>query len=276
MKFLTGVVAAAGLAMAVPAAAQDDSAQEAQVAQFTQQMASLFQAEPLTDEQKARLPAASMVVYKMMPDGFYAEMMGRMMDTTMAPLMDMFAGPDMVLMASFPEQANAVSDLDEAQKEELATIVDPAFSQRSDAVMDVLMGKMTDMFSVLEPPMRDGLSRAYAVRFTGEQLDDIADFFATPTGSIYARESMVLFADPQVMSAMMSSLPQMMQGMGDIGSAMEAAVAELPQQKSYADLSAAERARIAELLGVSESEVAATMKSGGNAGEDEPVHVQVQ
>ena len=41
---------------------------------------------------------------------------------------------------------------------------------------------------------------------------------SAPTGSEYARESMALFADPQVMQASMQALPAMMSGFGDIES----------------------------------------------------------
>lgn len=61
---------------------------------------------------------------------------------------------------------------------------------------------------------------------------------------------MALFADPQVMQAMMQAMPAMMSGLGDLDAAMIEAMAALPAQRGYDDLSAAERARLAELLDV--------------------------
>lgn len=61
---------------------------------------------------------------------------------------------------------------------------------------------------------------------------------------------MALFADPQVMQAMMQAMPAMMSGLGDLNAAMIEAMAALPAQRGYDDLSAAERARLAELLDV--------------------------
>jgi hypothetical protein len=61
---------------------------------------------------------------------------------------------------------------------------------------------------------------------------------------------MALFADPQVMQAMMQAMPAMMSGLGDLDAAMIEAMAALPAQRGYDDLSAAERARLADLLDV--------------------------
>src|SRR3546814_3041507 len=54
---------------------------------------------------------------------------------------------------------------------------------------------------LMEPPMRDGLAKAYARKFTGAQLTDLNSFLATPTGKLYAGEWMALQADPEVMVA---------------------------------------------------------------------------
>ena len=123
-------------------------------------------------------------------------------------------------------------------------------------MVEVLTLRMGGMFSAMEAPMREGLSKAYAVRFDEGQLADIAAFFATPTGREYARESMALFADPQVMQASMQALPAMMNGFGDIESAMREAMAALPAERGYGDLTGAQRQRMAELLDVDPAQLA--------------------
>ena len=135
-------------------------------------------------------------------------------------------------------------------------MLDPAYEARGDAMVGVLTSRMGGMFTAMEGPMREGLSKAYAVRFDDAQLADIAAFFATPTGGEYARESMALFADPQVMQASMQALPAMMSGFGDIESAMREAMAALPAERGYGDLTEAQRERMAELLDVDPAQLA--------------------
>jgi len=263
MKGMAGkFIAAAALVCAVPVVAQQETATHESAMSsealdgFAGMMAGLFQTEPLTDEQTARLPAAQAVVGQMMPDGFYGEMMGDMMDKMLRPMLSMFSQPEFVLGARLAVEAEAVEALGEDEQAELTAMLDPAYEARGDAMVEVLTLRMGGMFSAMEAPMREGLSKAYAVRFDEGQLADIAAFFATPTGSEYARESMALFADPQVMQASMQALPAMMNGFGDIESAMREAMAALPAERGYGDLTGAQRQRMAELLDVDPAQLA--------------------
>ena len=257
MKGMAGkFIAAAALVCAAPVVAQQETAAHESAMSpealdgFAGMMAGLFQTEPLTDEQTARLPAAQAVVGQMMPDGFYGEMMGGMMDKMLRPMLSMFSQPEFVLGARLAVEAEAIEALGEDEQAELTAMLDPAYEARGDAMVEVLTLRMGGMFSAMEAPMREGLSKAYAVRFDEGQLADIAAFFATPTGREYARESMALFADPQVMQASMQALPAMMNGFGDIESAMREAMAALPAERGYGDLTGAQRQRMAELLDV--------------------------
>ena len=263
MKGMAGkFIAAAALVCAVPVVAQQETATHESAMSsealdgFAGMMAGLFQTEPLTDEQTARLPAAQAVVGQMMPDGFYGEMMGDMMDKMLRPMLSMFSQPEFVLGARLAVEAEAVEALGEDEQAELTAMLDPAYEARGDAMVEVLTLRMGGMFSAMEAPMREGLSKAYAVRFDEGQLADIAAFFATPTGSEYARESMALFADPQVMQASMQALPAMMNGFGDIESAMREAMAALPAERGYGELTGAQRQRMAELLDVDPAQLA--------------------
>ena len=262
MKKIVNAMAAAALVCAVPAAAQEDSEHSesamspGDLDEFAGMMAGLFQTEPLTEEQNARLPAAQAVVGEMMPDGFYGEMMAGMMDKMLRPMLTMFSQPEFVLGARLAVDAEAIEALEEAEQAELTAMLDPAYEARGDAMVAVLTSRMGGMFTAMEGPMREGLSKAYAVRFDDAQLADIAAFFATPTGGEYARESMALFADPQVMQASMQALPAMMSGFGDIESAMREAMAALPAERGYGDLTEAQRERMAELLDVDPAQLA--------------------
>ena len=262
MKKIVNAMAAAALVCAVPAAAQEDpehrpsAMSPGDLDEFAGMMASLFQTEPLTEEQNARLPAAQAVVGEMMPDGFDGEMMAGMMDKMLRPMLTMFSQPEFVLGARLAVDAEAIEALEEAEQAELTAMLDPAYQARGDAMVAVLTSRMGGMFTAMEGPMREGLSKAYAVRFDDAQLADIAAFFATPTGGEYARESMALFADPQVMQASMQALPAMMSGFGDIESAMREAMAALPAERGYGDLTEAQRERMAELLDVDPAQLA--------------------
>ncbi|BBI19417.1 hypothetical protein EKJ_02640 [Qipengyuania flava] len=262
MKKIVSAMAAAALVCAVPAAAQEDpehsqsAMSPGDLDEFAGMMAGLFQTEPLTEEQNARLPAAQAVVGEMMPDGFYGEMMAGMMDKMLRPMLTMFSQPEFVLGARLTVDAEAIEALEEAEQAELTAMLDPAYQARGDAMVAVLTSRMGGMFTAMEGPMREGLSKAYAVRFDDAQLADIAAFFATPTGGEYARESMALFADPQVMQASMQALPAMMSGFGDIESAMREAMEALPAERGYGDLTEAQRERMAELLDVDPAQLA--------------------
>ena len=262
MKKIVNAMAAAALVCAVPAAAQEDpehsesAMSPGDLDEFAGMMAGLFQTEPLTEEQNARLPAAQAVIGEMMPDGFYGEMMAGMMDKMLRPMLTMFSQPEFVLGARLTVDAEAIEALEEAEQAELTAMLDPAYQARGDAMVAVLTSRMGGMFTAMEGPMREGLSKAYAVRFDDAQLADIAAFFATPTGGEYARDSMALFADPQVMQASMQALPAMMSGFGDIESAMREAMAALPAERGYGDLTEAQRERMAELLDVDPAQLA--------------------
>ena len=262
MKKIVNAMAAAALVCAVPTAAQEDpehsesAMSPGDLDEFAGMMAGLFQTEPLTEEQNARLPAAQAVVGEMMPDGFYGEMMAGMMDKMLRPMLTMFSQPEFVLGARLTVDAEAIEALEEAEQAELTAMLDPAYQARGDAMVAVLTSRMGGMFTAMEGPMREGLSKAYAVRFDDAQLADIAAFFATPTGGEYARESMALFADPQVMQASMQALPAMMSGFGDIESAMREAMEALPAERGYGDLTEAQRERMAELLDVDPAQLA--------------------
>ena len=262
MKKIVNAMAAAALVCAVPTAAQEDpehsksAMSPGDLDEFAGMMAGLFQTEPLTEEQNARLPAAQAVVGEMMPDGFYGEMMAGMMDKMLRPMLTMFSQPEFVLGARLTVDAEAIEALEEAEQAELTAMLDPAYQARGDAMVAVLTSRMGGMFTAMEGPMREGLSKAYAVRFDDAQLADIAAFFATPTGGEYARESMALFADPQVMQASMQALPAMMSGFGDIESAMREAMEALPAERGYGDLTEVQRERMAELLDVDPAQLA--------------------
>lgn len=253
----TLIAATAGLSLALanaPASAQQSSQPDSeQLEEMGEMFAGLFTTEPLTAEQEARLPAATALIEVMMPKGFYAEMMSEMMTSTMGPMLGMLSGAqgaEIVLGSRLNVDPEVTAALSDEEKAELARLLDPSFEQRGTVVQDIIQDMMVEAAVLIEPGFKEGMAKAYAIRFDDAQLSDIGAFFETPTGSVYARENMRLMADPQVMSASMQAMPAMMQQLGDLGAKMEAAMAALPPQRDVTDLDADQRARMAELLGV--------------------------
>lgn len=256
-KFASGLAIAATL-LASPAIAQDDTGEMDQVMSAMQ---AAFPADPLTAEEDAKLPAASEAAAKIIPDGIYA----RMMEDVMGGMLGALAG-QMTNMSSYEIAAKLgvspgeVDEYDEATRAEITNLIDPAFAQRGELSMKAMTASLTEIMTDMEPAVRKGLSRAYAQRFTAQQLADINAFFATPSGAVYASESMLVFTDPQVMSGSMEAMPKMMEAMPAMMASMEEATAELPPERGFADLSEDERTRLAELTGLSMEELAVQME----------------
>lgn len=63
------------------------------------------------------------------------------------------------------------------------------------------------------PAMFDAMARAYARRFTLDQMRDIGDFFKTPSGRAYVETAPTIMSDPDVMAAQRAMMTQTMSGM---------------------------------------------------------------
>lgn len=204
----------------------------------------------------AQLAAAKIVVAKVFPDGTYKRMMGETFSKMMDSMMD---GASQLPMRSIAAIGNLDEDkiaaLGDTTLAEVMAIYDPHFRERLQIGTRAMMDSMTDMMSSMEPRVRDGLGRAYARRFTAQQLGELNTFFATPTGSVYAAESMSLYMDPEVMTEMTAMMPELMQKMPDFIKAMETSTAALPKPRKLEDLSKAEKAKLATLLGVKEKDL---------------------
>ena len=128
---------------------------------------------------------------------------------------------------------------------------------------------MSEMFGRIEDPLREGFTKAFATRFTDEQPRDLQAFFATPTGALYAKQTFSIYADPQVMSASMQMMPEMLGSMEGLIGSFESAIANLPPERGYADLSEAERQELAGLLGLSERKLRSSMRAAEKARAEE-------
>lgn len=211
----------------------------------------MFEAKPLTPEQEARMPAAIRLVDQAFPAGTYR----KMMETSLDPMTKM-------LNESFLEYPKAeiaemagldlvdVEALDERALSEIMAILDPAFEERGRLSNTVMSEMMIEVAEAIEPAYRQGLARAYAVRFSESELADIAMFFATPTGRKYAPESVLLYSDPQVMSVMGEAMPAFIERIPTLAKDLETRVAHLPAPRKVTTLTGKERERLASLLKV--------------------------
>ena len=258
------LAATAGLALscsAAPLAAQTVDSVEPTQEEFDA-IGALFgdmfgTAEPLSPEAEARLGVAMNVVTKLFPKGTYA----KMMEESMAPLLEGMMGglgssPALTLTALTGLDPLALGAIEEEKLEAAVSLLDPAAAQRNAAMGESMFALISEVVVEIEPAYRAGLARAYAVRFSKEELADLDAYFDTPVGKKYAAESFLIFADPQVMASMNEVMPAMMQRMPAMMEAMTSASAEFPGSRSFSELDARERAKLASLLGVSEEELA--------------------
>lgn len=203
-----------------------------------------------------RLAAAKVTVDAIFPPGTYARIMKTSMDAVMGPMMDGMKDMPLRQLAGMTGlKDDALSKLGDGTIREVLTIVDPAFDQRMQVTTRVMMDEMSGMMAQFEPGFREGLSRAYAKRFSVVQLSELNRFFATSTGALYASESMTIFTDPEVLAKMQEMIPQMLTEMPAITAKVETATAGIPKPKRPEDLSPAQRSKLARLLGISEREL---------------------
>ncbi|MGO4168239.1 DUF2059 domain-containing protein [Novosphingobium sp. YAF33] len=240
-------VAAASFASAAPSFA----AEPAQAAPAATTAAAAATAAPITDP--ARIAAARVTVDHVFPLGTYARLMNGTLDKMMDSIMDSTMKLPLKQLAGL--SGVNTEELGEASMAEIMQIYDPAFKQRMQISTRTMMNEMIPLMTQVEPDIRDGLTQAYAGRYTTTQLGELNAFFATPTGKAYAADSYLVMMSPEVMAKMQGFVPKLMEQMPAIVEKVKTASASLPEPRAYGDLSKDEKARLAKLLGVSEAQL---------------------
>lgn len=245
----------AALALAPPAlAAQDHSETQTSEKPAEDPLAMLgkiFTAEPLTAEQEARLPQAQRIVALLIPDGTLGELMGKTFEQFLNPALAEIGTPGAATITKATGLDTSEFNLTEAETAELAALFDPAYAERQKREMAMMPDAMRGMMTMMEPVMRKAMGELYAIHFSAAELADIEAFFRTPSGTTYARKSFTMSSDPRIIAASMEAMPQMMAGFGEMEKKMAEAAADLPPKRSFAELSAAEKAKVAKLTGTS-------------------------
>ena len=255
MKRVAMLLGAAGLAFAQPVLAQDAAPDMSGLAAA---MGEMFKAEPLTAEQQARLPQADMVVGHLFPPGTYRKMMDQMMGPMMDGIMSQMGQLPLADLARIGGVDEAtLAGMGDASLSEIAAILDPAFEERNRIIGQVTVATIAGLMDRIEPSYRAGLARAFATRFSAGELEELGRFFSTPVGAHYAQESMLIYADPQVMSAMNEMMPAMFELMPGMIEEMQTATAHLPPARKPDELSDAELARLAALFGTNPAAIRA-------------------
>ncbi|PKP62563.1 MAG: hypothetical protein CVT87_06050, partial [Alphaproteobacteria bacterium HGW-Alphaproteobacteria-9] len=175
MRSLTAAAAGLALLLTSPALAAQDAAPTApsdadQLAAMTDMFSGMFTAEPLTAEQQARLPAAEQLIAKVIPEGTMAEVMDKVYNGVMGPIMA--AAPDgatttLARQIGLPPYA---LDLGEDQAAELASLFDPTWADRQQREMAIIPAMMKDVMPLMEPGMRKAMAELYAIRFSDSDL----------------------------------------------------------------------------------------------------------
>lgn len=237
---LLALTLAATVGMTFPALAED---RPAQVLSAPAQQVSPVDPALL---QKARPIAAAIL-----PSGTFARMMGPMMQKMMGPMLDAVGKMpirDMMKIGGLdPAQ---VETMNPATIDQVMAILDPAFHQRMKVMTDSMFPALGEYMTRFEPDMREGMSEAFAGRYTSAELDQISAFLQTPTGAKFGSGFMMLATDPHYIARIQAIMPQMMADMPTIMSKSTQALTKLPPARKYKDLSKAEQDRLAELLGI--------------------------
>jgi len=203
-----------------------------------------------------RLAAAEKTIGHIFPSGTYARMMETTMDSTMNMVMDSIGNiPLRDLAAMGGLSKSKLEKLGPGTITEIMKIYDPHYQDRMERMMKSMGTEMGHLMAMFEPGMREGLQRAYAKRFNVQQLEEMNAFFSTPTGKIYAAESLMMFVDPEVVSQMQAFMPKMMKEMPNIVSKLKKTTSDLPPPRKLRDLNKEERKKLADLLGVPEDEL---------------------
>lgn len=211
----------------------------------------MFGTKDLPPVDPARLALAQKTTAALVPAGGLEKMLdnvyGKMFNTF---LEEMGGTSDLSLSIKTGVDSEKIAALDANTKKAVADVFDPHRKERDDQMIKVIRPLISEFFADLEPPMRDGLAHAYARKFTPAQLTEMNAFFATPTGSVYASESMALGADPEVMVTMIKAMPPVISKFFDRGPALEKQFKDLPKEKSLSDMSDAELTKLAKLMKV--------------------------
>lgn len=209
----------------------------------------IFDTSDLPPIEPARLTLAQQTTAALIPAGSLEKMMDNLYGKMFSTVMDEFAGTsDLMLSIKTGVESDKIATLDEKSKEAIADMLDPHRKERESQITGFIKPLISEALADLERPMREGLAKAYARKFSAAQLTEMNGFFATPTGTAFAGESLALQADPEVMLAMVKAIPPMVVKFIDRAPEIEGQFKDLPKERELADFSDKDLAKLAKLL----------------------------
>lgn len=259
---------AADPAMGGPGGANSEAA-------LMEMFAKLFDTGDKTPIDPAQLALGQATASKLLPDGAYGKMMDQMIGQFVKPMLKLdenLSGNQIAMKTGIDfDKANALTD---EQRGAVLAILDPGRNERNEGMFKVMTPMLMEVGKALEAPMREGLARAYARKFTPDQLTAVNAFFATPTGTAFAAESFAIQADPEVLSATFQAIPVMMTKLMGSATDLEAQMKALPQERKLAELGDKELGQLAKILDTS---VAALKEyAASSASEDVSLETMMQ
>lgn len=211
----------------------------------------MFDTSSLPPIEPARLTLAQQTMGALIPAGSLERMMDNLYGKMFKTIMGEFGGQsDLMLSIQTGVESEQIAKLDEATKGKVADMFDPHRNEREDQITKVIKPLISEVLGDMEPPMREGMSKAYARKFTAAQLTDLNGFLATPTGTLYANEWMALQADPEVMVAVVKAIPPLITKFIDRAPELEKDFKDLPKEKQLSDFDDEELAKLAKLMKV--------------------------
>ena len=186
----------------------------------------LFPAQP--DPLPQRLALSRITVRGIFPDGTYAQLMDGVMDSFVDRIMDLSE-------ADFGAKGKDGKPPSKETLRQQALKDDPHFEERMRITERVFTEELGKMARTFEPKLREGLARSMARRFDERQLTDINGFLATDSGRAFGNQSMAMWVDPDVMRAMISAFPEMIEAMPTAMKRLETETAHLPKPRKKDD-----------------------------------------
>lgn len=218
----------------------------------------MFAADLLTPEQEALLPLAKRMTEKVFPEGSFAVIMEESMAPMMTAIMSAGEGDARTELAALTGiEQEELEALDDAVVDEALGVLDPHLQARGDRLGEIVVSMIGELFDAIEPAYREAIARAFTTRFSGDEMEELLVFFESPIGAKFAQQSFLIQYDPHMMSMMESMGPAMAEIFPKMMTDVLEMTMEFPEGRVYSELSAAERARLSQLLGKGEAELEA-------------------
>ncbi|RST31988.1 hypothetical protein HMF7854_14920 [Sphingomonas ginkgonis] len=164
---------------------------------------------PAAPVDPARLALARQTAAALYRDGSTARLLDHLLtprpDGTASALLDMTLGELMApLMPKLPASDAAAG---QTSLRSMIAQKDPYFEQRLGAIHDAAVAEAVRLAPRFEPQVREGLAQSLAHRFTAPQLAELGRFLGSDTGQAFSDQLYLMWMDPAVIKAMLSTFP---------------------------------------------------------------------